>query len=138
MKALIGILIAPIVFLGGMKIYQPWKQVEEQNTLEQKAAAGADVDPRTLQGLPWQLDLKLQEAKQAGPDAFKRFVEQLRSGKFPDVKDPRLAWIELDYVVAISSEDPLKAKEVFREVKKRTPEDSPIYPRIKQLSRTYD
>jgi len=138
MKVLIGILIALLVGFGALKIYQHWKMVEEQNTLEQKAAAGAHVDPRALQGLPWQLDLKLSEAQQAGPEAFKRFVEQLRSGRFPDVKDPRLAWIELDYVVAISSEDPLKAKEIFREVKKRTPEDSPIYPRIKQLSRTYD
>jgi hypothetical protein len=136
MKVLIGILIALIVALGAYKIYEHWTYVSEQNSLEQKAAAGPDVDPRRLPGLPWQLDVKLSEAQQAGPEAFKRFVEQLR--KYPDVKDPRLAWIELDYVVLISSTDPLKAKQIFYDVKKRTPEDSPIYPRIRQLSKTYD
>jgi len=136
MKVLIGILIALIVALGAYKIYEHWTYVSEQNSLEQKTAAGPDVDPRRLPGLPWQLDVKLSEAQQAGPEAFKRFVEQLR--KYPDVKDPRLAWIELDYVVLISSTDPLKAKQIFYDVKKRTPEDSPIYPRIRQLSKTYD
>jgi hypothetical protein len=136
MKVLIGILIALIVALGAYKIYEHWTYVSEQNSLEQKATAGPDVDPRRLPGLPWQLDAKLSEAQQAGPEAFKRFVEQLR--KYPDVKDPRLAWIELDYVVLISSTDPLKAKQIFYDVKKRTPEDSPIYPRIRQLSKTYD
>jgi len=136
MKVLIGILIALIVALGAYKIYEHWTYVSEQNSLEQKTAAGPEIDPRRLAGLPWQLDVKLSEAQQAGPEAFKRFVEQLR--KYPDVKDPRLAWIELDYVVLISSTDPLKAKQIFYDVKKRTPEDSPIYPRIRQLSKTYD
>ena len=136
MKVLIGILVTLIVGLGVLKIYQHWKQVEEQNTLEQKEAAGANIEPRSLQGLSWQLELKLTEAQQKGPEAYMQFVEQLR--KFPEAKDPRLAWIELDYVVAISGSDPIKAKEIFREVKKRVPEDSPVYPRIKQLSRTYD
>jgi hypothetical protein len=136
MKVAIGILIALIVGLGMYKIYEHWTEVQNQNSLEQKAAAGPNIDPRTLPGLPWQLDLKLSEAQTAGPEAFKRFVEQLR--KFPDAKDPRLAWIELDYVVLISSSDPLKAKQIFYEVKKRTPTDSPIYPRIRQLSKTYD
>jgi len=136
MKVLIGILICLIVGLGVYKIWEHWTQVQQQNSLEEKAAAGPNIDPRTLTGLPWQLDLKLTEAQQAGPEAFKRFVEGLR--KYPDVKDPRLAWIELDYVVLISSSDPLKAKQIFYDVKKRTPTDSPIYPRIRQLSKTYD
>ena len=136
MKVLIGILICLIVGLGVYKIYEHWTQIQEQNSLEQKAEKGPNIDPRTLPGLPWQLDLKLTEAQQAGPEAFKRFVEQLR--KYPDVKDPRLAWIELDYAVLISSSDPLKAKQIFYDVKKRTPTDSPIYPRIRQLSKTYD
>jgi len=136
MKVLIGILICLIVGLGVYKIWEHWNQVQEQNSLEEKKAAGPNIDPRTLPGLPWQLDLKLTEAQQAGPEAFKRFVEQLR--KYPDVKDPRLAWIELDYAVLISSSDPLKAKQIYYDVKKRTPTDSPIYPRIRQLAKTYD
>jgi hypothetical protein len=38
----------------------------------------------------------------------------------------------------ISVKDPVEAKKIFAEVKKRTPPDSPIYPRIKLLSKTYE
>ncbi len=35
-------------------------------------------------------------------------------------------------------ENPLAAKRVFSEVKKRTPLESPVYPRIKELEKTYE
>jgi hypothetical protein len=54
------------------------------------------------------------------------------------VKDPRLAWIELDYVVMLSPSDPVEAKKLFAQIKKRTPADSPIMPRIRSLEKTYE
>jgi hypothetical protein len=54
------------------------------------------------------------------------------------VKDPRLAWIELDYVLMITKDDPVQAKRVFQDVKQRTPPESKIYPRIKSLEKNYE
>ena len=54
------------------------------------------------------------------------------------MKDPRLAWIELDYVVLISSTDPVQAKKIYRQVKQRTPADSPIYLRLRAMEKTYE
>jgi hypothetical protein len=136
MKILISILIILAVCVGGYKLWDHWNTVKEQGVLERKAAAGADINPETLPGLPPQLHQKVREAQQAGPETFKRFIDSCK--RFPDVKDPRLAWMELDYMVMISSTDPIEAKKIFFEVKKRTPTDSPIYPRIKALEKSYE
>ena len=53
------------------------------------------------------------------------------------VADPKLAAIELDYVVLAGAKNFIEAKEIFAAVKQRIPTNSPIYPRIKQLERTY-
>ena len=98
--------------------------------------SGAAVDPESLPGLPYQLAPKVAERQKAGPVAFKAFIDQCK--QLPGVKDPRLAWMELDYVVMISGSDPVEAKKIFWEVKKRTPENSPVYPRIKSLEKTYE
>jgi hypothetical protein len=136
MKPLISILIVLAVAIGGYKMYEHWESVKERRSLEEKAARGADINPDNLPGLPHQLVYKVKENQQAGPEAFKRFIDSCK--RFPDVKDPRLAWMELDYVVMISGTDPVEAKKIFHDVKKRTPEDSPIYPRIKALAKTYE
>lgn len=136
MKALISILIVLIVGIVGFKLYERWNAAKEQRYLAERAASGADINPDTLEGMPWQLVPKMHEAEQAGPDALKRFIDSCK--RYPDVKDPRLAWLELDYAVLISSKDPVEAKKIFQDVKKRTPPDSKIWPRINQLAKTYE
>jgi hypothetical protein len=137
MKALVSILIALAVGFIGYKLFEHWEKVKEQRVLEEKATRGPDINPDQLPGLPWQLADKLRTAEQsADPAVLKRFIDYARTQ--PGVHDPRLAWIELDYVVRLSATDPVTAKKIFREVKKRTPEDSPIYPRIKSLEKAYD
>jgi hypothetical protein len=73
-------------------------------------------------------------AKQSGADGLKKFITQYRAA----IHDPRLAWIQLDYVVLVATKDPAEARSVFAEVKKRTPKDSPVYPRIEKLSKVYE
>ena len=135
MKALIGILIALVVGMGAYRIYDHWEKVKERRVLDERAARGADINPDQLPGMPYQMAFKLQDA-QRDPATFKRFLEACKN--YPDVKDPKLAWVELDYVVMISAKDPVEAKKVFQEVKKRTPADSPVYPRIKSLEKNYE
>ena len=136
MKVLIGVMIALIIGIGGFKLFEHWEAVKERRVLDEKAAQGADINPDQLPGLPWQLVQKLRDAEKAGPGSVKNFIEYCK--RVPDVKDPRLAWIELDYVVMITSTDPIEAKKIFHAVKKRTPEDSPIQPRLKAMAKNYE
>jgi hypothetical protein len=106
-----------------------------RRVLEERAARGQQIKPEELSGLPWQLNQKYEEAK-ADPKKLGPFIESIR--KLQGVGDPRLAWIELDYVVMISATDPLEARRVFQAVKKRTPADSPILPRIRSLEKNYE
>ena len=136
MKALIGILMVVVVAMGGYKIWEHWKEVEEQRFVQRKSAGGGDINPEQLPGLPYQLEPKLREAQRGGAVVLKRFIDACRL--YPDVKDPRLAWMELDYVVLISNSDPVEAKKIFWQVKKRTSTNSVIYPRIQSLAKTYE
>ena len=54
------------------------------------------------------------------------------------VQDPRKAWIQLDYVLLITRDNIGEAKRIFAEVKARTPKNSPVWPRIQQLEKTYE
>jgi hypothetical protein len=136
MKVAIGILIALVVLIGGYKLFEHWEAVKERRVLEEKAAQGADINPDNLPGLPWALVQKLRDAQAAGPASVKNFIEYCK--RVPEVKDPRLAWVELDYVVMITSTDPVEAKRIYHEVKKRTPPDSPIQPRLRMMAKNYE
>jgi len=133
MKIAIAILILALVGFGGFKLWEYWDTTEQNKT---KPDPTANVQPQSLQGLPQPLEQPLQEAQAKGPDAFREFIDNIK--KSPLVKDPRLAWIELDYVVTIAAKDPAEAKRVFTRVKERTPENSPVYPRVKSLEKNFE
>jgi hypothetical protein len=92
------------------------------------------IVPEQLPGMPPELDGGYRAVAGRGPAALRNWLRMYGQS----VQDPRRAWIELDYMVAISKEDPSEARRIFADVKGRTPEDSPIYPRIKQLQKTYE
>jgi hypothetical protein len=133
MKVLIAItLIIGAAFMG-WKIYEQWDSV--QNKPQQKAAEVApQVTGTQLPGLPASLEGTLHSSQQLGVSGLRNFLQQY--GK--TIRDPRLAWIELDYAVLLMRENPAEAKKVFARVKKRTPISSPVYPRIKQLEKSYE
>ena len=135
MKTLISILILLAVGFGGWKVWEYYQRSSQEGVLSEQDAGGADVRPEQLSGLPYQLEQKLRDAKAAGPETFRKFIEGLK--QFPEVKDPRLAWIELDYVVMVGVTNPIEARKIFAAVKKRTPADSPVYPRVRALEKTY-
>ena len=54
------------------------------------------------------------------------------------VEDPRRAWLELDFCVAVAREDPAEARRVFAQVKERIGPASPVWPRMKELEKTYE
>ena len=107
---------------------------EIYNFNEDEPSGPPKVDPRTLKGLHYSLETPLNNAKARGADGMKQFLNQYRNA----IRDPRLAWIELDYVVLLATKDPAQARAVFAQVKNRTPTNSPVYPRIEKLSKTYE
>ena len=131
MTKLIAILIILLVIWGGWKVFEYWDSVK---TNEAKAAAAA-VKPEQLEGMPSaQLESSLATAKQQGTPALKRWLNQYGGV----VKDPRLAWIQLDYVVDVSKDNPAEARKIFAQVKRRIKPGGPVYDRIKKLEKTYE
>ena len=135
MRPHVVILILLIAGFVGWRLYEYYVAVENEPAGKEEKAI-ADIRPESLPGLPYQLEQKLHDAQAAGPEAFKAFVESLKN--YPDVKDPRLAWIELDYVVMIGARNPVEARKLFVKIRTRTPADSPVMPRIRALAKTYE
>ncbi|MFM1768037.1 MAG: hypothetical protein RJA22_566 [Verrucomicrobiota bacterium] len=136
MKALISILVVLVLVMGGMKLYEYWEKVSREEELKERAADGSDIKPEELRGVEWDAEEYHRKALQEGPEAVKRFLD--RFDKSPKFKDPRRAWIELDYIVSITRTDPVEARQRFKVVKERVRTNSVVYPRIRAMSKTYE
>lgn len=166
-KALVVIIICAAVYFIGNAIYQKWKDYEppeiqpkftreytttledEPDTTSRAPNSGAsrssaasspgtapppsDVPGENLPGLPPSLEAGLAQAKSAGAQELKFWLMHHRK----DVDDPRLADIELDYVVLVARENIVEARKVFARVSKRIDSSSPVYPRMKELQKTF-
>ncbi len=129
MRPFIVIFIVVGIAFGGWKIWEYWKTKEA----EEMRQNNPQVKPEQLAGLPYGLEDSLSKAQAGGAKTLKAWLDAY--GK--SVKDPRLASIQLDYVLLVGREDPAEARRVFADVKKRTPSNSPVYARVKQLEPTY-
>lgn len=134
MKNLISIAVIAAICFGGWQFWKYWSELKRKNAgspppTEQTAPV------QQLPGLEPRLEASVQKAQQGGAQSLKQWLDTYRRSGM--VKDPRLASIELDYVLLLAREDPAEAKRVFAEVKKRTPSNSPVYPRIKALEPTF-
>lgn len=127
MKALITL----VLILG---LYWVGKSISDQYKAKQaKENPQETVQVAQLEGMPPQLEASLQAAESKGAPILKAWLEHNR--KY--IRDPRLAEIELNYVVLVSRTNPQEAKKVFQSIKRRTPKSSPIYERVKRLEATY-
>jgi hypothetical protein len=137
MRQVLGILLIIAAIWGCKELYNYWEQVKARTEAEDRGgappAAAVPAAPATLPGLPANLESSLQAAQKQGAAGLKNWLKLYR----PYVSDPRLAAIELDYLVLISSTAPQEARQIFAAVKQRTPANSPVYARIKQLEKTY-
>lgn len=133
MTKLISIFIVIVVIFCGYQLWLKWEQVQNEEETKKKEAAAA-LNPAYLSGLPNQLEQSYQIVQQKGNAAMREWLKNHGAA----LSDPRKAWIELDFCVAITREDPNEAKRIFQAVKARTPASSPIMPRIKQLEKTYE
>jgi hypothetical protein len=137
MKALIAILfilLAVFLFTQLMGFYHRTARSDSPGSEPRAAEAPVAVGGESLPGLPGYLEASLEEARQQGVEALGKWLKTWSR----QVQDPRLAWIELDYVVLLNLKDYQAAREKFREVKARIPPDSPVYERIKKLEPAYE
>ena len=134
-RYLIGALIVLAVFGLVKKVLDTYVQIEKRGTLYEPSAPQPASQPAstTLPGLPPTLETPLQAAHKQGAEGLRNFLNRYRY----TIQDPRLAAIELDYVVLVSLHDPAEAKRVFKSVQQRTPTWSPIHARIKNLEKNY-
>jgi hypothetical protein len=134
MTKVIAALIIILVLWGGWELFFYWEKVKNEDETKQKQEAAAMVMGDRLPGVPSQLESSLQAAQKQGAAALKNWLKTHDQS----IEDPRKAWLELDYCVAIARENVAEARRVFAAVKERTPPSSPVWPRIKQLEKTYE
>jgi|SRR5580700_1423635 hypothetical protein len=135
MTKLIGILVVVLVIWGGYELFEVWDRYDTDKDLKAKEAeAAANFTPESLPGMPYDLQKTYEIAQKNGATGIGNWLKAYGA----KVQDPRKAWIELDYVVAIAAKDPVEAKKVFADVKARVPASSPVYKRVKELESTYD
>ncbi|HEU5070754.1 MAG TPA: hypothetical protein VFV96_10145 [Verrucomicrobiae bacterium] len=133
MTKIISIFIVVLVLVAGWKLFSYYQQVAEEAKHKQTVETGADLRPDQLPGLPWELASSLEIAQKNGATGMRNWLKAYGA----QVQDPRKAWIEMDYALALMREDPNEAKKVFLAVKERTPTNSPVYPRVLQLEKTF-
>ena|SRR5689334_8994867 len=133
MTKIIAAVIIALVLWSGWELFFYWEHVKNEEEDQKKHAAAAVITGDQLPGLPSELENSLRSAQNLGATGLKNWLKAY-SGK---VQDPRKAWIELDYCLTVSGSNPAEAKRVFAEVKNRIPQSSPVYPRIKEMERTY-
>ncbi len=135
MRYVLGILIILAFFGLGRKLLDSYVRIEKHGSATEPAAQApaSPSAPAGMAGLPPSLEPVLQAAQRQGASGLRAFLARHRFS----IQDPRLAAIELDYVVLISLQDPAEAKRVFKEVQQRTPTWSPIYGRVKSLAKNY-
>jgi hypothetical protein len=137
-KTLLWIVIAVLLYLGAKEFTAYWDRVRKDQAAEDARRRGEPppdqpAAPQALPGMPAHLESSLAAASNQGADGLRAWLNQNRR----QVHDPRLAAIELDYVVLVAGKNFGEAKDVFASVKGRTPTNSPVYPRIKKLEKFY-
>lgn len=132
-KLIGGLIVAGMLFVG-WSLYKYWQTFQDQKAAEQKAAAAKVVNPDQLPGMPYELQGSLELARRQGARSMQNWLKA--NSRF--LQDPRKAWIELDYCGMLYRDDPQEAKRVFAAVKSRTPQTSPVWPRIEQMQKTYE
>lgn len=134
MTKVIAVVMIVLVLWGGWELFFYWERVKNEEESQKKQAASAAVMGERLPGMPYQLEPSLAAAKNQGAAGLQAWMKAYGHS----LQDPRKAWIELDYCVLISRDNPAEAKRLFAEVKARLSESSPVWPRIKQLEKTYE
>ena len=132
MKFVLLFLLVATVGFGVYRISLIYRSVPSDERT--RASAAPVVSDETLPPLAPPLEASLAHATQAGPQALRQWLNQ--NGAW--VPEPRLSAIQLDYAQMLVRANPAEARRIYAAVKARTPANSPLASRLKQLSRTFE
>jgi hypothetical protein len=133
MTKLIAAAVIIAVLFGGWHLFLYWEKVKNEEETQRKEEVSRQIVPEQLLGMPQSLEASLRAAQGQGASAMRNWLKTYSAA----VADPRKAWIELDFVVMVAREDPAEARRVFAGVRDRLPPSSPVWPRVKELEKTY-
>src|SRR5215472_12291900 len=102
MTKLIAAVIILAVLFAGWELFFYWEKVKNEEEVQKKQAAASVVTEDQLSGLPQPLEAGLKAAEAQGAAGLRNWLKTY--GRI--VQDPRKAWIELDYCLLISKDDP--------------------------------
>lgn len=132
---MLRLIIIALLVWGGYYIASSlmgrYQATQKRETVAQQPAPVPSGD---LSGMPAQLEPSLDAARAQGPAALKRWIDANRRY----LKDPRLGDIELDLAVALMRQNLTQAREIYKQVKARTPANSPLQPRLQRLSKSLE
>ncbi len=131
-KVITAVMILAALY-GGWQLFFYWERVKNEEVQTEKDRKIAAVAGDQLPGVPFQLEPSLKSAQEKGPAGLTNWLKTYAQ----NIQDPRKAWIELDYALLLSRDNPAEAKRIFSAVKGRISESSPVWNRIKQLERTF-
>lgn len=136
MKFVLLFLLVATVAFGVYRISLIYRSIptDEQARGNVRENATPMVVDESLPSLSPPLEASLASATQAGPQALRQWLNQ--NGAW--VPEPRLSAIQLDYAQMLVRSNPAEARRVYAAVKARTPANSPLASRLKQLSRTFE
>lgn len=136
MKFVLLFLLVATVGFGVYRISLIYRSIptDEQARGNARENATSMVGDEPLPGLSPPLEASLANATQAGPQALRQWLNQ--NGAW--VPEPRLSAIQLDYAQMLVRSNPAEARRIYAAVKARTPANSPLASRLKQLSRTFE
>lgn len=90
--------------------------------------------PGKLPGMPAHMEAGFDQARSEGASGLAAWLARNRF----QVSDPRLAEIELDYVVLVGPADRAEAKQALASIGRRIKPDSPVYEKYARLRSTYE
>ncbi|TAK90437.1 MAG: hypothetical protein EPO07_20405 [Verrucomicrobia bacterium] len=133
MTKVIAILIVIAVLFVGWQMFVYWDKVSHEEETHRQETAAAAAQLQNLPGLPQYLEASLATAKSQGDRAFGVWLKNY--GHL--VLDPRKAVIELDYCQLLMRNNPAEARRIFATVKDRTAPSSPVWPRVKEMEKSF-
>ena len=132
MKFVLLFLLVATVGFGVYRISLIYRSIPTDEKARENATPM--VVDESLPSLSPPLEASLANATQAGPQAIRQWL--IQNGAW--VPEPRLSAIQLDYAQMLVRSNPAEARRVYAAVKARTPANSPLTLRLKQLSRTFE
>jgi hypothetical protein len=135
MKFILVVLMLAGLIYAGRLFFDKVQETQKRRLREESGQAEVQKGPLPgfRQGFEPQLERTLAEARQQGAYALGQWLRLYRI----HVSDPRLAEIELDYVLLIGPTDRAEARRVLDGLAQRVGSDSPLHKRFEQIRKTY-